>query len=106
MEDLPSLLSDEFGEASVEIKVVNASLQAVASETREGAEAMFVTFATFPEDTVRKLARAFYCTVPARRYLLLARAVRPPASRTWSRPTCLLPHFRSALDDRSCPSPR
>ena len=50
--DLTPLLKDEFGEESVEERVVTASLRAVPSEVRAAVESMFQLHAIFAEDTV------------------------------------------------------
>ena len=50
--ELCGLLKDEFEEASVEERVVMASLHAVPEEMREGVEALFTLFAIFAEDAI------------------------------------------------------
>ena len=53
-DELCALLKEEFseGEASVEERVVTASLRAVPEKMRAEVEALFVIFAIFPEDAV------------------------------------------------------
>ena len=50
--ELCQLLKDEFEEASVEERVVTASLRAVPEAKREGVEALFTLFAIFAEDSI------------------------------------------------------
>ena len=50
--ELCELLKEEFEEASVEERVVTASLRAVPEAMREGVEALFTLFAIFPEDAI------------------------------------------------------
>ena len=50
-EDLIPLLEEEFGEGSIEERVVAASLRAVPEAMRAGIEELFGLLAVFPEDT-------------------------------------------------------
>ena len=51
-ENLLPLLKDEFGEASVEERVISASLRAVPVEMRAGVTDLFSLFAIFAEDAI------------------------------------------------------
>ena len=51
-ENLLPLLKDEFGDASVEERVISASLRAVPKEMQAGVSDLFTLFAIFAEDSV------------------------------------------------------